>query len=150
MACTRSGLTLSMKAAQSIRGAADGEGTEPLPDRGPQADGPRGSGARALSRFFEFAKGDGDDLKSLQRETHTLGSRQMWRRDTPRRHVRRNSGSSFVQWGSGHLPRRGVASLAIIRHCPMDRDAVYLRVPPMDLIFTSIVKSGIRRRSGIL
>ena len=53
---------------QSVGGAANGEGTEPLSDSGAQAHGPGRGGAGALSRFFDGAKCHGRNLESLNRE----------------------------------------------------------------------------------
>ena len=54
--------------AQSLRGAANRQGTEPLSEYGAQAQAARRGGARALSRFFKRTKGNWDDFKSLNRE----------------------------------------------------------------------------------
>jgi len=60
------GLDSLDEAVQPLRGAADREGTEPLPDRRAQADGPCRGGTGALPRFFKSAKGNGDDLEPVQ------------------------------------------------------------------------------------
>ena len=53
---------------QALGRAADGQGAEPVSDGSTQAQGPRGGAARALRRFFNRAKGHGDDLKALDRK----------------------------------------------------------------------------------
>jgi hypothetical protein len=56
--------------SQSLGGAADRQGAEPLPDGGTQPHGPRRGGAGALSLFFEATEGHWDNFKFFERKVH--------------------------------------------------------------------------------
>ncbi len=116
------GLDSLDETAQSLSGAANRQGPEPLPDGGAQAHGPRGSGAGTLSPFFEAAESHGNDLESIQSEV---------------RRADKCGGKIHIIASFGEIPdpvlgdggaavshEEEAHSARIIRHCPPDGDAV--------------------------
>ena len=102
------GFHSSMKPRSLVGGASNGDRTEPLPDSGAQAHGPRGSGsAGALVAFLNALKATGTISSPLRGKSTEHANVEA--RYTSSAAFHEVTDPVLVQWGSGHQPRRGFA-----------------------------------------